>query len=55
MECNKREGFKEGKPISIYNIFLYDLLIITVGMWSANLLEKTGLCHILSRCFGGAP
>jgi hypothetical protein len=49
-ECNK---WKDGKPINIYNLFTYVLFIIT-GMRNANLLVKTGLCHILSKCFGGA-
>jgi len=55
MEYNRRQAFKDGKPIRIYNFFIYDLLIIIDGMRNAILLVKTGLCHILSRCFGGAP
>jgi len=54
MECNIRQSFKDGKAISIYNFFIYDLLIIIVGMRIVYLLVKTGLCHILSRRFGGA-
>jgi len=54
MECNRWQHFKDGKPISIYNFFIYVLLIVIIGMRNANLLVKTGLCHILSRCFGGA-
>ena len=55
MEYNRRQAFKDAKNISIYNFFIYDLLIIIVGLRIVNLLVKTGLCHILSRRFGGAP
>jgi len=55
MKCNRWLDFKDGKPINIYNFFIYDLLIIIVGLRIVNLLVKTGLCHILSRRFGGAP
>ena len=54
MEYGRRQAFKDGIPLSIYNFFIYDLLIIIVGMWIVNLLAKTGMCHIHSRRFGGA-
>jgi len=55
MEYNRLQAFKDGKPISSYKFFIYDLLIIIVGMRIVNLLVKTGLCPILSSRLGGAP
>ena len=55
IEYNRRQAFKDGKHINIYNFLTYHLLIIIFGIWIVNLLVKTGLCYILSRRFGGAP
>jgi len=54
MEYNRWQVSEDHKPISIYNFFIYDLLIIIVGMRIVNLLVMTGMCHILSNRFVGA-
>jgi hypothetical protein len=41
MECIRWKDFKDGKNVSIYDFFIYDLIIITIGMRIANLLVKT--------------
>ena len=45
MEYIRRQAFKDGKHISNYNFFTYDLLIIIVGMrvqWTASKHLETG-------------